>query len=337
MRCTQKVLFSCGNPFKALFSEENNACISPQLLSLLNNFETSLRVSITELVPKGDDKNDFLTVSWMIQAMHSLCETHQGITTLMTTDLDLPVSDMEESLIDMYVDMSSKLLELCNAFTSELYRLNHGNMLLKLAFSNPEVFSLSHIDRWRQHMASKNPSIQNCGEVLSSIVESLNHHHHKKVLVRALYGVKVKTLYIFSVFDVAFTHSSKNLLYLTIPEEMEEVSWGQAFMELQNMINPEIKKTFLSDRFAVIRDLEAVESGVEKLYAAVQEGWDPNLSVVEPLKQLVIELSGRFDLVSKETSCLLETMVSAREGLCESLWTKIKSDDAEDYVRIVCE
>ncbi|KAL0845959.1 hypothetical protein Bca101_019205 [Brassica carinata] len=282
MRCTQKVLFSCGNPFKALFSEENNACISPQLLSLLNNFETSLRVSITELVPKGDDKNDFLTVSWMIQAMHSLCETHQGITTLMTTDLDLPVSDMEESLIDMYVDMSSKLLELCNAFTSELYRLNHGNMLLKLAFGNPEVFSLSHIDRWRQHMASKNPSIQNC-------------------------------------------------------EEMEEVPWGQAFMELQNMINPEIKKTFLSDRFAVIRDLEAVESGVEKLYAAVQEGWDPNLSVVEPLKQLVIELSGRFDLVSKETSCLLETMVSAREALCESLWTKIKSDDADDYVRIVCE
>ncbi|KAH0920596.1 hypothetical protein HID58_020614 [Brassica napus] len=106
-----RMFFSCGNPFKALFPKKNNACMFSHLVSLLNNFETSLRVSIAELVPKDDDKN----------AMHSLCEIHQCISTLMTTDVDLPVSDMEES---MYADISSKLLEVCNAFTSELARLN---------------------------------------------------------------------------------------------------------------------------------------------------------------------------------------------------------------------
>ncbi|CAN6969655.1 unnamed protein product, partial [Brassica rapa subsp. trilocularis] len=214
------MFFSCVNPFKALFPKKNNACISPHLLFLVNKFEISLTASIAELVPKDDDEDDFLTYSWMIDAMHSLCETHLGFTTLMTTDVDLPhVSDMEESLIEMYVDISSKLLDLCDAFTSELYRLNHGNMFLNIAFSNPDEFHSSHLDRWKQHMASKNPSIENCGK--------------------------------------------------------EEVRWGQAFVELQNMVKPKTRNTSLSKRFGVIRDLEAVESGVEKLYAAVQEGYLP--------------------------------------------------------------
>ncbi|RID43172.1 hypothetical protein BRARA_I00049 [Brassica rapa] len=335
------MFFSCVNPFKALFPKKNNACISPHLLFLVNKFEISLTASIAELVPKDDDEDDFLTYSWMIDAMHSLCETHLGFTTVMTTDVDLPhVSDMEESLIEMYVDISSKLLDLCDAFTSELYRLNHGNMFLNIAFSNPEEFHSSHLDRWKQHMASKNPSIENCGKVLRSLAESLNHHYHslykkmtkkekqyekEKVLLRALYGVMVNTLYIFSVFAAAFTRSSKNLLHLTIPKEMEEeeeeVRWGQAFVELQNMVKPEIQNTSLSKRFGVIRDLEAVESGVEKLYAAVQEGCPNLLMMMEPLKQSVKELSERYDLIYKATRCLWDTVILARDAVSERLLT----------------
>ncbi|CAH2069230.1 unnamed protein product [Thlaspi arvense] len=330
-----RVFFRCGNPFKILFPKNNNARLSPKLLSIVNNFETKMTVSIRELIPK--DENDIVTVSWMSQAMESLCGTHKALRTLVT-DLELPVSDLEEDLIHMYADISLKLLDLCNAFTSELDRLNHGNLLLKFAFSKletnncPEESSLSHLDSWYQHMASKNPRVENCGAVLSSLVESLNHHHLPKkgkkkhsakgeVLLRALYGTKVKTLYIFSVFAAAFSGSSKNLLYLTIPKEMEKLPWAQAFMELQYSINPEIKNTFLSDGFTVIRDLEAVESGVKKLKTAVQEGSVPNV-LVEVMKSSVIEISERFDLVSKETRCLLKIVISARDALLGSLWTK---------------
>ncbi|KAG7619243.1 hypothetical protein ISN44_As04g001630 [Arabidopsis suecica] len=317
------------NPFKILFTKNNNARLSPKLLSLLNNFETNLTVSIRELVPK--DKNDIVSVSWMIQAMESLCETHKSIRTLVK-DLEVPVSDLEENFIYIFSDFSLKR-ELCNAFTSEIYHLEHGNLLLKFAFSKLETNSGTILERWNQHMVSKNPSIENWGAVLSRLVESMDHHHHiskkgkkkysaeGKVLLRVLYGVKVKTLYIFSVFDASFSGSSKNLFYLTIPKEMEELPWVQAFMELQNTINPEIKNTFLSDGFTVIKDLEAVESGVKKLYTAVQEGSVPSL-LVEPLEKSVIELSERFELVSKETRCLSKMVISARDALLESLWTK---------------
>ncbi|KAJ0265213.1 hypothetical protein HA466_0015480 [Hirschfeldia incana] len=340
------MVFSCRHPLKALFPKKNDACISSHLLSLLNNFETSLTASIAELVPKKDDH--FITVSWMIEAMHSLCETHQSISTLIaTTDEDLPVSDMEES---MYADIGSKLLELCTAFTSELSRLNHGNMLLKIAFSDLEEVSLSHIDSWRQHMASKNPKIENCVEVLSSLVESINDNlHHglykkvkkgceeEKVLMRALYGVRVKTLYIFSVFAAAFSGSSKNVLKITIPKVMEEVEeweeekeeevipWEEAFMELQNMI----MNTFLSNKVMVIKDVKAVEAGVEMVYAVVQEGSVPSSLMVEPLKQSVMELSEKVDLVSKETSCLFDTVTSARDAMFERLRTKYEDELAE--------
>ncbi|XP_010427492.1 PREDICTED: protein BPS1, chloroplastic-like [Camelina sativa] len=327
--------FHFRNPLKILFKKSNDAGLSPKLLSLLNNFETNLTVSIRQLIPK--DKNDIVSVSWMIQAMESLCETHKSIRTLVK-DLELSVSDLEENLIYIYSDVSLKLLELCNAFfTSELDRLNHGNLLLKFAFSKLETKELqvSYIDSWNQHMVSKNPRIEHCGAVLSKLVESMDHHHHHiskkakkkhsvkvKVLLRALYGVKVKTLYIFSVFAAAFSGSSKNLFYLRVSKEMEELPWAQALMELQNEVNPEIKNTLLSDRFTVIKDLEAVVTSVKKLNTAVQEGSVPNMLLLEHLKKSVIELSERFDLVSNETRSLSKIVISARDALFESLWKK---------------
>ncbi|KAF8107111.1 hypothetical protein N665_0126s0029 [Sinapis alba] len=333
----QRVLFSCGTPFKALYSKKNNACISPHLLSLLSNFETSLRLSITQLVPKDDEKDDFLSVYWMIQAVYSLCETHHSVMTLVT-DLDLPVSDLEESLMYKYSDIMARLLQLCNSFVLELSRINDGNMLLKLAFGNNGEFSLSHIDSWRQYMATKNPRIENCGEVLSKLVEYMNDYNilyvkvkekqtaKVKVLLRALYGVKVKTLYIFSVFAAAFSGSSKHILYLTIPKEMEEeeVPWEEAFMKLQNMINQEIKNTFLSDRFTTgMKDIEAVESSVEKLYAAVEEGSAPDKLMVALLRLTVVDISERFEIASEATRRLREKVMCARDAVFKRVWNKI--------------
>ncbi|KAG4983240.1 hypothetical protein JHK87_027989 [Glycine soja] len=47
------------------------------------------------------------------------------------TALELPVSDWEDKWIDVYFDISSKLLDICNAFSSELSRLNQRNLPLK--------------------------------------------------------------------------------------------------------------------------------------------------------------------------------------------------------------
>ena len=72
-------------------------------------------------MPKS--KDEILTLSSMTLAMKSLCESHNDIWTLMTA-LELPVSDWEDKWIDVYFDISSKLQDICNAFSSELSRLN---------------------------------------------------------------------------------------------------------------------------------------------------------------------------------------------------------------------
>ncbi|KHN15614.1 Protein BPS1, chloroplastic [Glycine soja] len=47
------------------------------------------------------------------------------------TALELPVSDWEDKWIDVYFDISSKLLDICNGFSSELSRVNQENLPLK--------------------------------------------------------------------------------------------------------------------------------------------------------------------------------------------------------------
>ncbi|XP_010522964.1 PREDICTED: protein BPS1, chloroplastic-like [Tarenaya hassleriana] len=313
--------FPFGNPFKIL--SPKNSYLSPKLLSLLNSFEVDLAARIKKLVPS--DKKDILTFSWMKQALESLCETHKSIKTLIT-DLELPVSAWEDKWIDVYLDVSVKLLDLCNAFSSELTRLNQGHLLLQFALHNlegncPKNLSKarSSLDSWRQHIIARNQRIENCRAILSSLVGSLalpkvKNSAKGKVLMRALYGVKVKTLYISGVFAAAFSGSSQNLLYLPVSDE---IPWAQAFMEMQNSINPEIKNIFLSGGLTVLKELEAVDVSVKDLYPGIEDG---SVSIaLEPVKKLVTELSEGLDLVSKEVDIFFKIVLSGRDALLGNL------------------
>ncbi|KAF8113005.1 hypothetical protein N665_0058s0102 [Sinapis alba] len=316
--------FPFGNPFKNLSSTKNQPALSPKLLSLLNTFETNLASSITKLVPK--EKSQILTLSWMSQAMVSLCHTHNAIKALIT-DLELPVSDWEDKWVDVYLDISVKLLDLCNAFSSELSRLNQGHLFLQFAFHNLETNASqnlpkaqSSLDTWKQHIVSKNPRLESCHSILTSLVQTLNLPKVKnsakgKVLMRALYGVKVKTLYISGVFAAAFSGSSQNLLYVTVSNELP---WAQSFMEMQNTMNSEIKSIFLSDGLTVLKELEAVDSGVKNLSPAIQQGSIDSI-MLQPLKDSVTELTNGLDLVSKEVDGFFKILLSGRDTLLENL------------------
>lgn len=314
--------FPFGNPFKNLSSK--NPVLSSNLLSLLNTFETNLASSITKLVPK--EKSQILTLSWMSQAMASLCQTHNAIKTLIT-DLELPVSDWEDKWVDIYLDISVKLLDLCNAFSSELSRLNQGHLFLQFALHNlgtnaPQNLpkAQSSLDAWKQHIVSKNPRLESCHAILTSLVQTLNLPKVKnsakgKVLMRALYGVKVKTLYISGVFAAAFSGSSQNLLYVTVSNELP---WAPSFMDMQNTMNSEMKSIFLSDGLTVMKELEAVDSGVKNLAPAIQQGSIDSISL-QPLKDSVTELTSGIDLVSKEVDCFFKILLSGRDTLLENL------------------
>ncbi|KHN40115.1 Protein BPS1, chloroplastic [Glycine soja] len=216
----------------------------------------------------------------MTLAMKSLCESHNDIWTLMTA-LELRVSDWEDKWIDVYFDISSKLLDICNAFSSELSRLNQGNLPLKCALHNLDSASskqylraCSLLDDWRQHVSSRNPRIEKCSSMLDNLVGSLDLPKVKnsakgKVLMQAMYGVKVETVFICRVFTAAFSGSSKKLSDLNAGVDTVETEWLVKTVE-------ELRAS--AEKLS--QGIDLLAKGVDEFFQAVMTSRDTLLSSV---------------------------------------------------------
>ncbi|XP_028769323.1 protein BPS1, chloroplastic isoform X2 [Neltuma alba] len=283
-------------------------------------------------MPKNED--EIRSISWMTLAMESLCETHNDIKTL-ALDIDLPVSDWDEKWIDVYLDISVKLLDICIAFSSELSRLNQGHLLLQCALHNlntpsPQQFvrACSSIDGWRNHISSRNPRIEKCDTILDNLLGSLDLPKVKnsakgKVLMQAMYGVKVQTAFLCSVFAAVFSGSAEKLLGLDVADTY---LWAQAFTSLRNVVNEEIKikVRFSNGRFAVLKELEAVDAFVKKLYPIIQGEQDAVETealqkTVEETSRAAEKLSQGLDHLAKEVDGFFRVVLSGRDALLSSL------------------
>ncbi|XWS76978.1 hypothetical protein CRYUN_Cryun01aG0224700 [Craigia yunnanensis] len=316
--------FHFGNPFRIISPKGSK--LSPRLLSLLNVFDATLSERLQKLVPK--DKEDILSLSWMKLAMESLSEIHCDINNLIT-ELELPVTDWDEKWIDMYLDISVKLLDISIAFTSELTRLNQGNLLLqfvlhKLESNSPEQFirACSSLDSWRHHIGSKNPRVETCLPILDNLVESLNLPKFKnsakgKVLMHAMYGAKVAAVYICSVFAAAFSGSANNLLDLTVPDTLP---WAQVFSDVQITLNAEIRNILSCGKFTVLREIDAVDVCVNKLYPLLQDGLgsiegESFKNSVSDLGKTAEKLSQGLDNLSKVVDDFFKIVLTGRDTL----------------------
>lgn len=304
--------------------------MSPQLNAILSAFEETLAERIRKLMPANN--NEILSLSWMTLAIELLCKTHNDIKAVIT-DLELPVCDWDKKWLDLYLDISVKLLDVCIAFSSELSRLNQGNLLLQCTLHNLDsasseqfVRACSSLDSWRQHINSRNPRIANCGTILDGLVESLDLPKAKnsakgKVLMQAMYGVKVVTVFVCSVFAAAFSGSAKKLIDLDIPDTF---SWAPAFTNLQRFVNEEIRVLFSSGRFTIFKELEAVDALVKELYPTIQGGvdtieTDSLLKSVEDLRRGAEKLSQGLDLVAKGVDGFFQVVLSGRDSLLSNL------------------
>ena len=90
--------------------------------------------------------------------------------------------------------------------------------------------------------------------------------------MRAMYGVKVEMVFIYSVFSSPFSSFAIELFDLNGDDKY---MWVQAFTVLQTSINSEIRNLYSSGRFTVLKELEAVDTSVKKLYPMIQDGVDP--------------------------------------------------------------
>lgn len=336
--------FPFGNPFRRLSPKGSQ--LSRKVLLLLNNFEEALAERLRNLIPK--DKSEVLSLSWMKLAMNSLCHTHNDIKTLIT-ELELPVSDWDEKWIDVYLDISVNLLDICIAFSSELSRLNQCNLLLQCVLHNldstsSKVFNKarSSLDDWRQHISSNNPRVENCYSILRKLMESLDLPKVKnsakgKVLMHAMYGVKVQTVFICAVFVAAFSGSAEKLTNLRVAEKYK---WAQAFTSLQTSINGEMGVLFSGGKFSVLPELESVDLSVKKLYPLIQDGVDPVEAEafhnsVSDLRKRAEKLSQGLDLLTKEVDSFFQIILTGRDALLGNLRVNGTMTDASVKGNIV--
>lgn len=320
--------FPFGNPFRMISPKGTK--ISSQLLLVLHAFEATLEERLKKLIPKS--KDEMLSLSWMTLAMQALCESHNDIKTLIT-DLELPVHEWDEKWIDVYLDISVKLLDICIAFSSELSRMNQGHLLLQCALHNlgsssseQYVRACSSLDGWKQHIGSGNPRIEKCGSILDDLLKSLDLPKVKKsakgkVLMQAMFGVKVQTVFVCNVFAAAFSGSIKNLSDLDVADIY---SWAPTFKRLQDLVNEEIRVRFSSGRFTVLNELEAVDSSVKELYPIIQGVVDTIeteslAKVVGELGRATEKLSQGLDLLTKEVDSFFQVLLTGRDALLSNL------------------
>ncbi|KAF5192545.1 Bps1 protein [Thalictrum thalictroides] len=324
----QRPFFPLGNPFRMIFPKETH--LSPHLQKLLNSFEQTLADRLKNLRPK--DKNDVISLSWMTLAMKSLSEIHTDIKVLIT-ELQLPVSDWDQKWMDVYLDNSVRLLDICIAFNSELSRLSQGQLLLQCvrhaldvssSFPSPVQLAKSHtsLDEWMQQISTKNTKIENCSSILHGLAGSLHSPKIKdsakgKVLMRAMYGVRVVSIFVCSAFATAFSGSSKTVMSLQVSDKL---LWAKAFDDVQSDVNGEIRRLLSQGNMTILKELEAVDSSAKKLYPLTQDGSYPTedgslkISLLD-LGNKMERFSQGLDFLSKEVESFFQIVLTGRDAL----------------------
>ncbi|KAL9833139.1 hypothetical protein AtNW77_Chr3g0218331 [Arabidopsis thaliana] len=323
---TAQCFFRPKKFFRMLFPKKN---------LLLNNFESSLTERLKKLIPQNTD--EILTLPWMILAMELLYDTHNDINILIT-DLKLHyMTDSEHGYwFENYMNINTKLLDLCNAFMSLLRHMNHGIVCLKFLRHKLEMKSedlcteiCSALDSWRENITAE---ISKCREVLGRYVESLNFHKVKncikeaKVLMKAFYGANVLTAYICSVFVIVLSNSNKDILPIYV---WKQSLWKKDFLDLQTIVNVKTRVNISTDGTMVLQELESVAAKMKKMYLTIQEGDDlvqeSFKESIEECKEEVEKLEHGLDEIFRKIGNLSDVTFKGREII----------RDAEGHVTII--
>ncbi|KAJ3682162.1 hypothetical protein LUZ60_014735 [Juncus effusus] len=242
-----------GNPFRTI-RHRKPSHLSPKLLAFQSSFEQTLTLILQKLKPK--ESSQILTLTWMKHAIDCLSEAHSSVTTLIG-DLQFPVSDWEEKWMDVYLDSSVKLLDICLALNAELARLDQGQLLLQyglhvLSNSSDEKDARSaerlkrvngSLKEWVEKLGFRSEKLKGCISILNALSQNIYIGKVKdsakgRVLLRALCGVKAIMILIGSALISVLSNSTDPLVEIRVSEDF---AWFGAFNELKGVIYDEIR------------------------------------------------------------------------------------------------
>lgn len=252
---------------------------SHQPSTVLTAYEKSLAERFRQLKP--NNANDVITFSWMKSALGSICETLHDVRKLIV-DLELPICSWDIKWVDMYLENSLNLLDFCSAYGTDIVRQRFGYVMLKCALRDLEsdhpqklMQASASLHEWRQYQSRyDNSKLQDCCDIICKLEATLNLPKIKNIpkakdLVRAMYGLKVQTMFIFSTCVAAFSTSPRPLVELQVPNLY---LWQESFTDLQTAINGEIKNIYATAKFSPLKELRIIDQNVKKLYPLLHEG-----------------------------------------------------------------
>lgn len=297
--------FPMGNPFRIILP--GGPHLSRKLQELLTSYEDALALSLRKLKPEA--ASEVLTLSWMRVAVDCLSELHTNIGTLIT-ELELPVSDWDERWVDVYLNNSVKLLDICIALSSELARLDQGQLLVQYVLhvldSGSGVPSREQLKRadaplkeWVERVDAGSPRLESCSMALQELAGNLclmkvKNSAKGKVLMRALYGIEAMTVFICSVFVAALSGSPKPLVELHVPEKF---GWSRAFNDLHTDISGKLRRQLSRGSVAAVKELEEVEACAKRLHVLTS-----NAQFEEEIANLAGAVSHSKEVVMSEST-----------------------------------
>ncbi|XP_038719903.1 UPF0496 protein 4-like [Tripterygium wilfordii] len=201
-----------------------------------------------------------VSLSWLSKAVDFLSFVHSEAKTLVTR---IEVSSFDLSLA-LYLDDSTKVLDLCNFISSEIERLRHRRLSVDFAIHllttsdcgcNPET-----LHRTRASLSSLvngvgSPEVNKRGfgigsDDIKDLVKDLalrlesapreKISSKRRLVHRTIYAVGLVTVFVAGVV-VAAIHRSTELLSVRVPSEF---SWAEAVNGLESAISTELTRRF---------------------------------------------------------------------------------------------
>ncbi|OVA12120.1 Protein BYPASS-related [Macleaya cordata] len=301
-------------------------------------------------------KKPKITLSFLSLAVDILSSTHREAETLFS---ELKSSFNLEDPLNLYLDDSIKLLDICNSISSEIEHFQKNRLLINfvlnlLDFSDqdrqipgPEKLrrAKNSLSDWMNYTAGfKKPNLQNAEILIGNLAVRLEDpprgmiSNVKKLIHRIIYAVAAVTVLITRVVVSALTGSPMDTR-VRVPSEF---IWAETFNGLESTLFNHTRNLCTDENRRFIDDLDDVDSRVRSVYdvidnlagmdhfvvgsSGVHEGGKERLlKAVKELKMEMTAFSDGLDRLFNGVNVLFDSVLCARESLLEKFRVGMKA------------
>eukprot|EP01018_Ginkgo_biloba_P025109 Gb_35673 [translate_table: standard] len=317
------ILSSLGSALQSfpypLFSSSQRA-INAIPNCIVEGFESNLAMKLESL-----KQTTQINLEWLQQALVVVLFTHTTVADTIP-DLQLPLTEKDQRLINDYLDDSVKLLDACNVLRESFADVQRYQILVQLALHSLDhnketlnekkilraksvlhecIMAIKKKDEELDRQGQQKSKLENCSSMLRRMGEKLNtniamvdeptraNYKNNAVVFSAMYGAKAATIFLCGLLAAALLVKPKKLLPSL--HLANQPSWSSSMLKLQQKVKEEIdKRKAIKGSTALLQELDNVHSQVKELYQILNSMFNSdqkNFSAISKAKMDEVEQS----------------------------------------------